>query len=289
MTQPFPSPSGRFIIFYHPKLRDSFSLAEEITNFIIKRGASAEFSSIDDEARRARAANADMLIALGGDGTMLKVARTGAFNDKPVLGINLGRFGFLVDVQPSEWPETMMRVLNGDYRIEERLMLHASHCQSGVTISAHEVLNEVVIARGSIIRPIRLQAMVDDAPLTTYVADGLIVATPTGSTAYALAAGGPILPPNAKNVLLVPIAPHLTMDRAIVLPPDTVLDIMVRTEHQALFSADGRVSVPLQDQDTLRVHVSRNVARFVRMTPPSYFYKTLAERMAQNPSADKAK
>lgn len=289
MTQPFTALPTRFIVFYHPKLKDSFRLAEEMANFIIKRGASAEFSSVDDEAKRVRAAEADMLIALGGDGTMLKAARTGAFNNKPVLGINLGRFGFLVDVQPSEWPETMMRVLNGDYRIEERLMLHASHCQSGMTISAHEVLNEVVIARGSIIRPIRLQALVDGAPLTTYVADGLIVATPTGSTAYALAAGGPILPPNAKNILLVPIAPHLSMDRAIVLPPDAVLNITVRTEHQALFSADGRVSVPLQDQDTLQVSVSQNTARFVRMTPPSYFYKTLAERMAQNPSADKAK
>lgn len=289
MTQPFSHVPSRFTVFYHPKLKDSFRLAEEITNFIIKRGAFAEFSSVDDEAKRARAIEADMLIALGGDGTMLKVARTGAFNDKPVLGINLGRFGFLVDVQPSEWPETLIRVLNNDYRIEERLMLHASHCQSGMTLSTHEVLNEVVIARGSIIRPIRLQAMVDGAPLTTYVADGLIVATPTGSTAYALAAGGPILPPSAQNILLVPIAPHLTMDRAIVLPSDSVLNITVRTEHQALFSADGQVSVPMQDQDTLQVRVSRNAARFVRMTPPSYFYKTLADRMAQNPSADKAK
>jgi len=140
-----------------------------------------------------------------------------------------------------------------------------------------------------VVRPIRLQASVDDTPLTTYVADGLIVATPTGSTAYAMAAGGPVLSPEAKSILLVPIAPHLSLDRAIVLPPEIVVEVAVRTEHQAIFSVDGQQSVPLQDQDVLRVQASRHIARFVRVTPPTHFYKTLADRMNKNPTADKAK
>ncbi len=286
MTAQLPK---RFVIFYHPKVKASLELAQEMAAHLKERGAFAEYSSIDDEAKLSQAGEADMLIALGGDGTMLRAGRTGAFRNQPVLGINLGRLGFLVDAQPDEWREVLARVLGGDFRIEERLMLHASHAQNGATLRAYDVLNEVVVARGTVVRPIRLQTTVNDAPLTTYVADGLIVATPTGSTAYALAAGGPVLPPEAKNILLVPIAPHLSMDRAIVLPSDVVVEITVRTEHQSIFSADGHHSTPLQDGDLVRVRASRNAARFVRMTPPTHFYKTLADRMMQNPTADKAK
>jgi NAD+ kinase len=283
------NPPKHFVIFHHPKVKESLGLAEEIAAFIEKHGAAAEYSSIDDEAKRAGAGEADMLIALGGDGTMLRVGRLGAFNNQPVLGINLGRLGFLMDVQPDGWPDVMRRLLCGEYRLEERLMLHVAHCQNGITLRAYEILNELAISRGAVVRPIRLQTAVNDTPLTTYVADGLIAATPTGSTAYALAVGGPILAPEVKSILLVPIAPHLCMDRALILPPETVIEVTIRTDHQALFSADGQRSTPLQDQDMLRVRASQHVARFVRMMPPTDFYKTLADRMVKNPTADKAK
>ena len=265
------------------------TLANQIVAFLESRGATAGPGSIDDEAKRAQASEADMLIALGGDGTMLRVGRTGAFNGQPVLGINLGRLGFLVEVQPDDWQTALERVLSGDYRIEERMMLHASHCQNGSVMRSYEALNEVVLSRGIVVRPIRLQTFVDDELLTTYVADGLIICTPTGSTAYALAAGGPVLPPEAKIITLVPISPHLSLDRTILLPPTVVVEIAVRTDHEAVFSIDGQTSRPLQDRDSLRIKLSNNVARFVRLMPPTHFYKTLADRMAQNPSADKAK
>ncbi|MBI3244268.1 MAG: NAD(+)/NADH kinase [Chloroflexi bacterium] len=284
-----PTPPKRFVIFHHPKVHESLGLAEEMTAFIQKQGALAEYSSIDDKAKRASAGEADMLIALGGDGTMLRVGRLGAFNNQPVLGVNLGRLGFLMDAQPDDWPDVLRRMLCGDFWLEERMMLSVSHCQNGVTLRAYEVLNELVVSRGTVVRPIRLQTSVNDTPLTTYVADGLIAATPTGSTAYAMAAGGPVLSPEAKSILLVPIAPHLSLDRAIILPPDIVVEIAVRTDHQAVFSIDGQQSVPLRDQDLLRARTSRYVARFVRITPPTHFYKTLADRMTQNPTADKAK
>ncbi len=283
------NPPKHFVIFHHPKVKESLGLAEEIAVFISGQGAVAEYSSIDDEAKRASASEADMLIALGGDGTMLRVGRLGAFNNQPVMGINLGRLGFLMDVQPQGWPDVMRRLLCGDYRLEERLMLHVAHCQNGATLRAYEILNELAISRGAVVRPIRLQTSVDNTPLTTYVADGLIAATPTGSTAYALAVGGPILAPEVKSILLVPIAPHLCMDRALILPPESVVEVTIRTDHQALFSADGQRSTPLQDQDVLQVRASQHVARFVRMRPPTDFYQTLADRMVKNPAADKAK
>src|SRR5574341_319341 len=174
-----------------------------VVAFLKSHGLRAASSSIDDEAKRAQAGEADMLIALGGDGTMLRVGRTGAFNRQPVLGINLGRLGFLVEVEPNGWHGALERVLKGNYRIEERMMLHASHCQDGSVLRSYEALNEVVVSRGVVVRPVRLQTMVDGEPFTTYVADGLIVATPTGSTAYALAAGGPVLPPEARNMVMV--------------------------------------------------------------------------------------
>jgi NAD+ kinase len=277
------------VVFHHPQVTASGELAQAVVEHLRELGLQAEAGSIDDEAKRAQAGEADMLIALGGDGTMLRVGRTGAFNNQPVLGINLGRLGFLMEVQPDGWREALEHVVGGNYRLEERLMLHAAHCQNGSELHSYEALNEVVVGRGGIFRPIRLQTFIDGEPLTTYVADGLIVATPTGSTAYALAAGGPIIPPESRSLALTPISPHLTFDRSLILPPETVIDIVVRTDHEAVFSIDGQTSRPLQDQDRLRVSLSQNIARFVRFQPPTQFYKTLAERMTQNPAADKAK
>lgn len=283
------TPPKTFVVFHHPKVTESEGLAQDIVAFLRTRGLSAESSSINDEAKRTQAGEAEMLIALGGDGTMLRVGRTGAFNNQPVLGINLGRLGFLMEVQPDDWPAALEQVVAGDYRLEERMMLHAAHCQTGAEMRSYEALNEVVVGRGGVFRPIRLQTFVDNELLTTYVADGLIIATPTGSTAYALAAGGPVILPEARTMLLVPISPHLSFDRPLVLPPESIIDLIVRTDHEAVFSIDGQTSRPLQDQDRLQVSLSQNVTRFVRLQPPTHFYKTLAERMSQNLSADKAK
>ncbi len=283
------TPPKTFVIFHHPKVAESAELAQQIVGFLQARGLRAESSFMDEEATQLHSRQADMLIALGGDGTMLRVSRTGALNRQPVLGINMGRLGFLVEVQPEGWQPALERLTQGDYRIEERMMLHAQHCREGKELQAFEALNEVVLGRGVLFRPVRLHTLIDNELLTTYVADGLIVATPTGSTAYALAAGGPVLPPEAKNMLLVPISPHLTLDRSVVLPPESVVDITIRSDHDAVFSIDGQSSCPLLDRDSLRVRRSEHLARFVRLKPPASFYRTLADSITQNPSADKAK
>ncbi len=282
-------PPKRWQIYSHPQVAEAPSLAEEMTRYLSRLGLQAEVASFEDEAAVARIGQQDMIAVLGGDGTMLRGGCMAAPFGVPVLGVNLGRLGFLPEVQPGEWQGVLARLLAGDYWIEERMMLRAELHRGDQTLGTFDVLNEAVVSRGALARPVRLRTHIDGDELTTYVADGLIVATATGSTAYALAVGGPILPPELKNILIVPIAPHLCIERAIVLSDGATLEIFVRTEHQAILSADGRVEVPLQDGDHVVVRVSPYVTRFARVQDPVYFYRNLTSRMTQNPSANKAK
>ena len=155
------------------------------------------------------------MIAMGGDGTMLRAGHLTAPYSIPLLGINMGHFGFLMQLARDEWQEYLPRLVNGDFQIENRMMLKAEHWREDQLLDSFQVINEVVVCRGQMVRPIRIRAEVDGYSLAAYVADGLIAATPTGSTAYALAVGGPIMPPELRNILIVPVAAHLSMDRAV--------------------------------------------------------------------------
>jgi NAD+ kinase len=189
-------------------------------------------------------------------------------------------------VQPGEWRTVFERVFAGDYWIEQRMMLRAEVWRDDQHMQTFDVLNEVVVTRGAVVRSVRLETYIDGGWLTTYVADGLIIATPTGSTAYALAAGGPILPPELKNILLIPVVPHLSIERAIVLARGSTVTIIVRTEHEAVISGDGAIEQPLHSGDRIIVEAGPHIARFVRVQEPSYFYRTLMERMGKNPAAN---
>jgi NAD+ kinase len=235
-------------------------------------------STWDEEAVRAEAPNLDLLVTLGGDGSILRAARMGCEHGVPVLGVNMGRLGFLSELEPNEWLTALPRLLAGDYWVEERMMLYAEY-HRGETCRGYEALNDVVVSRGSLARLVRLETYIDGSFLSTYAADGLIVATPTGSTAYAFAVGGPILPPELKNILLIPIAPHLSMDRAIVLSQGAVVKILIRTDHQAMLTVDGQFEYELQDGDWVRVQASPHASRFVRLQDKTYFYRTLMERL----------
>jgi NAD+ kinase len=282
-------PPRKLQIYQHPKVTGSEALANEMARHLRSLGVDAESVSITDETAKSRIPQQDMIAVIGGDGTMLRGGCMAAMHNIPVIGVNYGRLGFLAEVQPSEWKGVIARILVGDYWLEERTMLHVEHHRDEEKLNAAEVLNEAVVSRGALARPVRLKTWVDGDELTTYVADGLIVSTATGSTAYALAAGGPILPPELKDILIIPIAPHLCIDRAIVLSHGATLKILVRTEHQAIVSADGQMEVPVQDGDHVIVQKSDYVTRFVRVQEPTYFYRNLNSRMSQNPSADKAK
>jgi NAD+ kinase len=161
------------------------------------------------------------------------------------------------------------------------MMLHADHVRAGEHLGGWNALNEVVVGRGAILRPVRLTASVDGRQLTSYVADGLIASTATGSTAYALAAGGPILPPELRNILLVPIAPHLSVDRAVVLAEGSSVSITVHGEN-AVLSIDGQPSITLVEDDHVDIRAAEVTAQFVRFGDPGYFYRNLTAHMNEN-------
>ena len=285
---PRQKPPERIVIFYNAQVGRSADLAVEMQRYLAARpNISATRAVLNQADAGSRVAGQDLIVVLGGDGSILRTGSLAAQAGVPILGVNLGRLGFLGEVQPDGWPAALDRVLAGDCWLEERMMLHVEHRRAGQVLGMYEALNEAVVGRGALARPVRLKTMIDGGELTTYVADGLIIATPTGSTAYALAAGGPILPPDLKNILLIAIAPHLSIDRAIVLPQGATVEVIARTDHQAILSADGQYEVPLQDGDVVAVRMSDYLTRLVRVQPRNYFYTGLMRRMQQNPSADK--
>jgi NAD+ kinase len=277
----------RIAILGSQSLPDTEKESQAIAAFLKEKDIETQCGFLYDEAvyKRVKQGDIDILIALGGDGTMLRAGHLGGPSGVPILGINLGRFGFLTEIAQDQWKEFLLRMIAGDYWLEKRMMLCAEQWRSGLILGKWDVLNEVVISRGQIIRPVHVTAHVDGRYLTTYVADALIVATPTGSTAYALAAGGPILPPELRNILLVPVAPHLSLDRAIVLAEGSSVSISVDVDHQAVFSVDGQVPVDLTNDDQVKVYASPYVVKFIRFQDPGYFYRNLTPHMSQNPAA----
>ena len=278
--EPFQLAFQRVGVLYHPKLAESRVMAAEMLEFIESLGASAWVnSSWSEEAIAERLPNLELLITLGGDGSLLRAARLAARCRVPILGINMGRLGFLVEIQPAEWRDRIRQALLGEYWIEERMMLHAEHLQQGEVVNVCEALNEVVISRGQLARVVRLHTYIDGSFLTTYTADGLIIATATGSTAYALAAGGPILPPELKNFLLIPLAPHLSLERAMVLSKGVTVRVQISTDHTAVLTVDGQFELEVADGDELAMSASPSVGRFVRLQDKNYFYQTLMKRL----------
>lgn len=272
----------------HPDMPQAAALAEEVAAHLQREGRRSFHGSLYDDSLRARVEHSecDLCIALGGDGTMLRAGHLCAPLEIPILGINLGSLGFLMEVARDNWKPSLARVLQGDFWLETRMMLRVEHHSSGDALGEWDVINECVVGRGEMVRPVRLITEVDGRYLTTYVADALIVATPTGSTAYALAAGGPILPPEVRNILIVPVAPHLSVDRAIVLHEGSSVRVTVRTDHQATLSIDGKSPEMLADRDEVTVRASEHVVQFIRLQEPDYFYRNLTSRMNQNPYAE---
>jgi NAD+ kinase len=273
----------RVALAAHPKLPEGIEIGRRLAASLQAIGSQTLEGLLGEASfsRRIEAGEIDLLVALGGDGTMLRAGHLCAPNQVPILGINLGKFGFLTEISQEQWEKVLPRLMNGEYWLEKRMMLCAEHLHAGKVVSKWDVLNEVVVGRGQIVRPVHLITEVDGRLLTTYVADGLIVATATGSTAYALAAGGPIVPPELKNMLLIPLAPHLCLERAIVLSQGSVVRIVVRTDHVAILTIDGQYQVELADGDRVEVRASPRVCRFIRLQDRAYFYRTLMQRLGQ--------
>lgn len=279
-------PIHRIAIVLRPRSTETLHEGEVMCNWLKERGIVSLVTTTDNPRLQKEIAGRefDLLIALGGDGTMLRAGHLAAPYGLPILGINLGRFGFLMQLSRDDWKNTMPRLFSGDFKIENRMMLKAEHWRSGKLLNTSQVINEVVVARGQVVRPIRIRAEVDNYALAAYVADGLIASTPTGSTAYALAVGGPVMPPELRNILIMPVAPHLSFDRAVILPEGASVKITTVSDHEAVVSVDGHEPAILKNEDHVIVTASDFTLKFVVFQDPGYFYRNLSNYMEQNPS-----
>jgi NAD+ kinase len=214
----------------------------------------------------------ELIVVLGGDGTLISVARQVGPLRIPILGVNLGSLGFLTEVTLDELYPTLERVLQGNFTVSERMMLKAVVRRGGEEIGQYRVLNDVVINKGALARIIDMEAWVDDTYLTTFKADGLIIATPTGSTAYNLAAGGPIIYPGLHCLIISPICPHMLTNRPIIVSDDAVIRVEVKFQDEdVVFTADGQVGMPLKGGDVVEVRRSKSLTRLIKSPAKDYF------------------
>ena len=272
------------VVAIHPKMPEAIKEALIFESFLKSHGLHTQCGTLDDAELRQKVENGqfELMVAVGGDGTMLRAAHLCSPVDVPILGVNLGRLGFLFQLHRDNWQDYFTNFLNGEFWIEKRMMLRAELWHDNKPRDNWHALNEAVVCRGHLIRPVHISASVDDRLLATYVADGLIASTPTGSTAYSLAAGGPILPPELRNIVLVPIAPHLSVDRAVVLPEGSTVSIQVHSEGDSVLSVDGQTPIELVQNDIVKLRAGDYSTHFVRFGDPDYFYRNLTNRMNQN-------
>jgi NAD+ kinase len=252
----------RVALISHPRRKEALDLREQITQWLSERG-------IDISEREP-----DLVMALGGDGTVLRAAQLAHAADVPLLGINVGTLGYLTEVDAADAFDAIGRVLKGEYEVEPRMMLSCTTDQG----TSHVGVNEVLVQRASPFRLITLKVRVDEQSLATFSADGVIVATPTGSTAYALSAGGPIVAPRTECLVLVPVNPHMVFSRAIVLPADESIEIIVDEEREkASLSLDGAVGSELPPGSRVTVGRHSRPLSMVRLTGPGFLERLRAK------------
>lgn len=226
----------------------------------------------------------DIVIVLGGDGTILHAARLCAVADIPILGVNFGRVGFLTELEPNDLPSKLPYYLERDDSvwIDKRTMLHATLDQDG-HYEEFLALNDIVIARGTWPRVVQVRVWIDDNDFSTIYADGIILSTATGSTAYNLSVGGPLLHPQVQSSVLTPIAPHLASDRSLILQPEARVKLQIFTGSQdGVFSADGQINRIIKNGVLVSAHKSSYVTQFLRRRPPTYFYEIINAKLKSN-------
>ena len=264
----------RIGILYHPQLEKARDLADKLEGLLSSQKIYCwKCSAWDENKAKPQVAGSDLIFSIGGDGTILHVARTITPLSVPILGINLGKLGFITEVTSNEVLANLPNLLKGEGWIEERAMLEAQ-----VEGKSFHALNDVVL-RSVAVRLVNIEVEIDSEVITTYRADGVITATATGSTSYSLAAGGPILHPQSKEVIIQPISCHLGLSYALVLPSQSIVDLKVAHGDRVMLSLDGQIELPLSDGQNVRVKLSPHVARFLRTHQPTYFYSTLWQKL----------
>lgn len=274
-------------VCYHPKLEAGRALAEELCSRL-QREVEAVWvgSAWEEEPMTAQMPGTELLMCVGGDGTVLRAARSVIPHPTLLLGINMGRVGFLTEMDQSVVVRRLPEILSGQGRVEERAMLQAAVVSAadgrvvwGEEDRCHDALNDVVVSRGAAAHLLQLSIVADGIKVADYRADGLIVATATGSTAYSLALGGPILYPECREIVVTPVAPHLAERHSVVLPSTALVEVTITADQRPLISVDGGPGPELALAQVLHVRLSPHVARFLRLGPPSDFYARVARRL----------
>lgn len=270
----------RIGVLYNPLSESSRITSEELTRWLLQQGVNV-WRGISQEARDHPAVFRDMelLITMGGDGTVLRAARPAILYNIPIMPVALGHLSFMAEVGPEDMYEYLPVLLEGRGWLDERTLIDVTLTRQGQSLERYSVLNEVVVSRGDVSRIVTVEVQIDDIPLTTYRADGVLVATATGSTAYALSAGGPIIDPRSRTMVLVPVAAHLTALPSMVLHENTHIILRLRSRHHAILALDGHDNLPLEEGDEVRVRRSEQICNFARVQPPSEFYARLVRRL----------
>jgi NAD+ kinase len=269
----------RAVIFHHPQSEGAASFARQLAGEFSRHSVKTFVADAWSEAE-AGIDDAGVVVCIGGDGTVLRAARITVPHRVPILGVNMGRLGFLTDMSPRDCFTNVERILAEDWRLEERLMVRGEIADGpGSPPAVYHGLNDIVISRRSPGRPIYVEVRIDHARLAIYRCDGIIVATPTGSTGYSLSAGGPILAPTEHHLVLTPVSAHLALGRSLVLQPESIVEMEVSSENGAIVSVDGQDDLPVNSGVKVTVRVSEHTTRFVRFREPSSFYADLAEKL----------
>ncbi len=268
-------------LVFQPRIEASVEHARRVQRRLARRGLDAWCGSSWTMAERpAQLDGCDLVITFGGDGTLLRAARAAAPYGAACIGVNYGRLGFLTEFTPDEFDARLDDVLDGRPWIEERVLIAWTHLTTdGAVASSGLAAGDVVVGRGRIARVVDVDVRINGVPLTTYTADGVIVATPTGTTGYVQAAGGPVLHPEVHDLVINPIVPFLTPASAIVVGRDQRVELRAHTTHEATLSIDGQTDHLLTSGDRVACQASPHAARFARLGEPNYFYATLADKL----------
>ncbi len=268
-------------ILYHPKKETALPIVEKIREFLEKNGVSTwHCSAWEVETAQTKLNGTELILTVGGDGTILRAVQTVVPKPVPITGVNLGNLGFMTELTVDELEPKLLEILAGKGWIDERSLLEAQPVSAdGRTGERYFALNDVVVARGEIARVIHIETRIDGELLNTYKADGVIIATATGSTGYSLAANGPILYRQSRELLFVPINPHLSSGYSLVLPDSAIIELKVGTYNSATMSIDGHINATVNNGDSITVKHSNNTVRFLRIHPENAFYSSLEHKL----------
>lgn len=268
----------------NPQKREAVQLASELADWLAERNAravlaeevAAEIGKAHLGAPEEDVIGADMLMILGGDGTMLRYSRLAAPRGTPMIGVNFGQYGFITEIHPKEAKTALRRILDGDYVVSQRVVLKATVTRAGGQTGSYYALNDAVVSKGPAARMLALHTFLSGKFIVTYSADGIIVATPTGSTAYSLSAGGPVVHPDVSVLIITPICPHTMNARSLVVPDGEVVKIAGDCNAEnpnMVLTTDGQVAEHLTCNDQVEIEKADFAARLIQLEPQSFYDK----------------